>query len=95
MPPAANGDTLLIELQGALDTLGPVIINTRNYLTSVENLYSEDPIMMRDLLWRCLNAMATAEQHIERAEWHRKQHSARRLAALERERKKKIRDYHE
>lgn len=88
MATSEYGDGIQKELLAATDVLDPTIDRVRDYLLGYEEMYRDDPIVMRDLLWRSLDAMAVSRQHIRTAEWLRYVASPKRLAALERERKK-------
>ena len=94
MSPANFGDAVQIELLNTLAALDPMIIETRDYLLGIDDIYKQDCNLMMNQLWRCLDAMMVAKNHIERAEGLRKDYSPRRRAALERERRKRN-DYHE
>jgi hypothetical protein len=89
MAHAPNGDAVQYQLDEALMVLVPAIIDIRNYLLDSEVIYQEDPVLLRDRLWRCLDAMTVAKDHISTAEAIRKRASRRRQAAIARERKKR------
>jgi hypothetical protein len=89
MAHAPNGDAVQYQLDEALMVLVPAIIDVRNYLLDSEVIYQEDPVLLRDRLWRCLDAMTVAKEHITTAEALRKKGSRRHKAAVERERKKR------
>lgn len=86
------GDAIRNELKEAEKALGPVIAKVEDYLMGFEKVVQDDPILMRELLWRCLLSMRQAKENVERAEWHRYMASPRRKAAIKREQEKKEQD---
>lgn len=86
---APYGDTIQQELDEAAAALAPVIPRIRDLLLDYEYLGNNDPVILRDHLWRALDAMTVARQHVERAEQIRRKFSPRSTAAQKREKKRK------